>query len=156
MRILFLLLALTSNAFAQTSNCGGLTSVRETTRAVYPPIAKAAHVWGTVILLASFEPSGTVSKIDVVSGPQMLRESAVAFVKGWMVNQFTGPRTCPIVVEYVSRHVDCFQDAGKDILTRSDPQHVILEGGFVPLCDPAADISRKRRLLHRLSPWHWF
>jgi protein TonB len=50
---------------------------------VYPPIAKAAHVSGAVVLHAIISKSGTIEKLEVVSGPEMLRASAVDAVKNW-------------------------------------------------------------------------
>jgi TonB family protein len=49
----------------------------------YPAIAKAARVAGTVILAATISKSGFVTNVQVVSGPQMLRQSAIDAVKEW-------------------------------------------------------------------------
>jgi hypothetical protein len=147
MRFVFFLFVFSATALAQANTCGGLISVTESGVLAYPPIAKAAHVEGLVILLATFKTSGEVAEITVVSGPIMLIPSATAFVRGWQANSYTGPRTCPIVVRYIARHVGCGESAGDDTFTRQDPQHVTLEAGFVPLCDPAADIRHKHRFL---------
>jgi protein TonB len=50
---------------------------------VYPPIAKAAHVSGSVVLHAIISKQGTIQDLNVVSGPEMLRSSAVDAVRGW-------------------------------------------------------------------------
>lgn len=50
---------------------------------VYPAMAKAAHISGEVDINATIEKDGTVSAIDVVSGPQMLREAAMETVRRW-------------------------------------------------------------------------
>ncbi len=50
---------------------------------VYPPIAKAAHVSGAVVLRAVISRAGTIESLSVVSGPEMLRGSAVAAVQDW-------------------------------------------------------------------------
>jgi protein TonB len=50
---------------------------------VYPPIAKAAHVQGAVILHAVISKQGTIENLTVVSGPQMLQGAAVDAVKRW-------------------------------------------------------------------------
>ena len=50
---------------------------------VYPPIAKAAHVQGAVILHAMISKTGTIEDLKVVSGPQMLSGAAVDAVKRW-------------------------------------------------------------------------
>ena len=50
---------------------------------VYPPIAKAAHVQGVVVLHAIISKAGTVESLAVVNGPPMLTASAVEAVKHW-------------------------------------------------------------------------
>jgi protein TonB len=50
---------------------------------VYPPIAKAAHVSGAVVLHAIISKTGTIQSLSVVSGPEMLRAPAVAAVQDW-------------------------------------------------------------------------
>jgi protein TonB len=50
---------------------------------VYPPIAKAAHVQGVVILHAIISKTGTIEGLQVVSGPPMLTGSAMDAVKRW-------------------------------------------------------------------------
>lgn len=53
------------------------------TRPVYPAIAKAAHVGGTVELQARISKTGTIQDVHVVSGPVMLRPSALDAVRSW-------------------------------------------------------------------------
>ncbi|HEY9137465.1 MAG TPA: energy transducer TonB [Terriglobus sp.] len=43
----------------------------------YPPIAKAAHVFGVVEMRVGIDETGKVTAVDVVSGPMMLRAAAV-------------------------------------------------------------------------------
>ncbi len=50
---------------------------------VYPPIARAAHVSGAVVLHAIISKTGQISNLTVVSGPEMLRASAVDAVQNW-------------------------------------------------------------------------
>lgn len=50
---------------------------------MYPAIAKAAHVYGAVVLHAVISKSGEMERLSVVSGPEMLRSSAVAAVQTW-------------------------------------------------------------------------
>jgi len=50
---------------------------------VYPPIAKAAHVQGVVVLHAIISKQGTIEQLTVVSGPPMLVGSAEDAVKRW-------------------------------------------------------------------------
>jgi periplasmic protein TonB len=46
-------------------------------RPVYPAIAKAAHVEGTVIVKAVISRTGSVESLHVVSGPLMLQRAAI-------------------------------------------------------------------------------
>jgi TonB family protein len=50
---------------------------------VYPPIAQAARVSGTVVLQATISRSGTVKELQVLSGPPMLQQAALDAVKSW-------------------------------------------------------------------------
>jgi protein TonB len=50
---------------------------------VYPPIAKAARVQGTVVLQATISKTGTIENLQVVSGPAMLQQAAMDAVKQW-------------------------------------------------------------------------
>ena len=50
---------------------------------VYPPIARAAHVSGAVVLHAMISKAGAIESLSVVSGPEMLRANAVSAVQGW-------------------------------------------------------------------------
>jgi TonB family protein len=49
----------------------------------YPPIAKTAHVAGTVELHATISADGTIKDLHAVSGPVMLRQSALDAVRNW-------------------------------------------------------------------------
>jgi protein TonB len=53
------------------------------TSPIYPPIAKAARVSGTVVLQATISKQGTIENLHVVSGPAMLQQSALDAVKQW-------------------------------------------------------------------------
>ncbi len=50
---------------------------------VYPPIAKAARVSGTVELHATISKNGAIKDLHVVSGPPMLQQAAVDAVRSW-------------------------------------------------------------------------
>ena len=55
----------------------------EATMPVYPPIARAARVTGTVVLQAIISKTGEVEDLRVVSGPAMLQQAALDAVKTW-------------------------------------------------------------------------
>jgi protein TonB len=50
-------------------------------RPVYPAIAKAAHVEGTVVVDAVISKSGAIESLHVVSGPEMLRAAAMDAIR---------------------------------------------------------------------------
>ena len=50
---------------------------------MYPPIAKTAHISGTVILHAIIGKDGSVQDLQYVSGPPLLMKSALDAVKQW-------------------------------------------------------------------------
>jgi len=49
----------------------------------YPPIAKAAHVEGAVVLAATISKVGTIINLRVVSGPPILQQAALDAVSQW-------------------------------------------------------------------------
>jgi len=50
---------------------------------VYPTIAKAAHISGTVVLDITISKTGATEQVYAVSGPIMLREAAVNAARNW-------------------------------------------------------------------------
>jgi protein TonB len=53
------------------------------TMPMYPPIAKAARVSGTVVLQATISKTGTIMNLRVISGPAMLQQAAMDAVRSW-------------------------------------------------------------------------
>jgi hypothetical protein len=114
----------------QQSSCG-LTAMTESIAPLFPAIAKAAHVQGTVVLLVNFSRSGEADSVTVVAGPEMLRKSAVEFVHGWRANAFSGVRTCPIAINYRLQHEN---DKEVPHFQRQDLQHGTVNSG-IPVLD---------------------
>ncbi|MBV8629364.1 MAG: energy transducer TonB [Silvibacterium sp.] len=50
---------------------------------VFPPIARAAHVEGVVVIAVTISKTGTLTNLHVISGPPMLQQSALDAVKTW-------------------------------------------------------------------------
>ncbi len=65
---------------------------------VYPVIAKAAGIAGTVVLAATIDREGGIANVQVVSGPGMLREAAKEAVARWRYRPFLLNRE-PVEVE---------------------------------------------------------
>lgn len=55
---------------------------------VYPPLAKAIHLQGNVVLKVTISRGGTVGEVRVQSGHPILTASAVAAVKQWQYRPF--------------------------------------------------------------------
>lgn len=54
----------------------------------YPPLAKAMHVQGTVVLAATIAKNGTIVNLRVVSGPAVLQEAALEAVRQWLYRPY--------------------------------------------------------------------
>jgi protein TonB len=50
---------------------------------IYPPIAKTAHISGTVVLHAIIGKDGSVQDLQYVSGPPLLMKSALDAIRQW-------------------------------------------------------------------------
>jgi len=55
---------------------------------LYPAIAQAAHITGTVVLRAIISKTGTIENLSVESGPLLLRQAALDGVKRWRYRPF--------------------------------------------------------------------
>lgn len=53
------------------------------TQPIYPAIARAAHISGSVVLHAFISKQGAIENLSVVSGPEMLRSAALDAVRQW-------------------------------------------------------------------------
>ncbi|HEY6414212.1 MAG TPA: energy transducer TonB [Edaphobacter sp.] len=134
MKILLAFLILSASCFAEEP-CG-LRSMTDTTPLPYPPIARAAHVEGIVILMATFKLSGEVQSVEILSGSPLLRGPASAYVQGLRANQYGGTRTCPMVIRHVLQPLD----SETRPIEKKDIQHVTIYANQLPVYtihDPA-------------------
>ena len=58
------------------------------TQPIYPVVARAAHISGAVVLHAIIATDGTIKDLQVISGPEMLRSSALQAVKTWQYRPY--------------------------------------------------------------------
>lgn len=90
----FSLVFLCAVAFAQSMKEVQVSSAEAAQHALkhadplYPPIAKAAHVQGTVRLRLHVDETGKVKKVDVIVGPPMLNSAAVDAARQWTYTPF--------------------------------------------------------------------
>jgi TonB family protein len=57
-------------------------------QADFPPIAGAAHVYGTVVIAVTIDSTGRVSFMRLVSGPPMLQQAALDAVERYTYSPF--------------------------------------------------------------------
>ena len=55
---------------------------------VYPPIAKAANIQGTVVFTITIGETGKIASMKVVSGPSMLQQAAKDSLEQWTFRPF--------------------------------------------------------------------
>ena len=51
---------------------------------IYPPLARAQHIQGTVRFAVTIEKDGTIRNVRLVSGHALLAPSALQAVKQWL------------------------------------------------------------------------
>ena len=55
---------------------------------VYPPIARASGIQGTVVLQATISRAGTIENLRVISGSMMLQQAAINAVQQWQYKPY--------------------------------------------------------------------
>jgi protein TonB len=63
--------------------------MKSRSKPVYPPIAVAAQVSGTVITRVLVDRSGDIQHVRVLSGPAMLQQASIDAAKNWKFMQMT-------------------------------------------------------------------
>jgi protein TonB len=74
-------LARTANSPLHVSSGVSVGMLIAPIRPVYPAIAKAAHVEGSVVVEAIISRAGTIESLHVISGPMMLQSAAVDAIR---------------------------------------------------------------------------
>ena len=152
--VILLALAITAVSQAETRWCPILgLGPSDTMR--YPPIARAAHVYGVVIGRIQFQTSGAVTGFEVVSGPPIFLRNVTEQVRAWrIVTSATGPEQCQGLAIF-----KFYLDAPGSSQSESEAAKESTASGILTfsvwtrpicLCDPAAIVSRRnwfRRLL---------
>jgi hypothetical protein len=139
-----------SGAFAQGSECA-LTAIRHSAQLAYPRVPNAVHITGDVTLRAHISSDGSVSSVDVTSGPEMLKESAKNYVASWQTNESINGQECSIIVSFrIEGADDCY--FRPSVVTMTDLRHFIVTANGIETCDPSATITFTR---HRILFFHW-
>lgn len=135
------LCALANVAMAQDPAC----AIQDATSAVYPPIAKAAHVEGDVLFLAAFDHDGKATSLRLVSGPPLLQEASWASVKTWQAKPYAGSRTCLLAIHY---RIEDYDPPRQPYPSQSGPGHmtvVAMSPALYSMSDPRSKIIRRKR-----------
>jgi TonB family protein len=81
----FLAISLCYSGLGQNPVSGGALqtgySIAKLPLPSYPPIARAAHVSGDVVLKIALRGDGTIDSVEALSGPPMLRQPAIDIAK---------------------------------------------------------------------------
>jgi protein TonB len=85
-----------------------LSLLVQKTQPVYPSIARQGQVSGTIVLAATISKTGNVENLRVVSGPVMLRMSAVNAVRTWRFKPYM-LNNQPIAIETTINVHFCIQ-----------------------------------------------
>jgi len=62
-----------------------ITGKTVTDKLLYPPIARAARVPGTVVTRITFFPNGKITKAETIFGPVLLADSVKSQFKDWTI-----------------------------------------------------------------------
>jgi TonB family protein len=103
------LLATTGTLLAQPRRKGGnelSTRLVSQVRPVYPPEAKAKGIQGSVNLDITVNTKGEVTNVEVLSGPELLREASVEAVRQWRYQPFEYEVIGTVHINFVLSHKD--------------------------------------------------
>lgn len=120
----------------------------------YPPIAKAAHIQGTVVFDVRVGASGKIESMKVLSGPAMLQQAAIDCLKQWTFHPFekdgapvpaTGQMSIIFILsdyhpgandeQIAERYFPLSDQCRKDVSSHSDPT------AAAQVCKQAADMA---------------
>jgi len=99
-------------------------------------MGQAARVSGDVAVEASFDSSGFVSSAHVESGPVMLQQAALDYVRSWQVSPSPAIQTCVVKISFaIEGMANCgYTDS---IVSMSDVHHFQVTARPVETCDYA-------------------
>jgi TonB family protein len=127
---------------------------------VYPPLAKAAHVQGTVVVSAAITAKGTVSDVKAVSGHPMLTPSALEAVKGqkyqpFLANGGAVPVITTVEVSFGATNLAVGGEEASDRYFKAEEkcrellqqrQYSNAEQACTPLVELVGELPKERRL----------
>ncbi len=98
---------------------------------VYPPLARQAHVYGTVVLRVSVGADGAIKNIQVARGHPLLMQAAKGAVGAWnFTERAAGQRNFELVCEF--QLTDAHSDPKRQALTVIAPMRVSIAVALPP------------------------
>ncbi len=134
------------NAFVAAQTSTPVLAIARLKAPAYPPIALAAHVYGDVVLNITLLPDGETSTVTVINGPPMLQQAAVESARQSLFKPLSGhvEQAYELIYKFQAHQLDCGQSNASLPNVEIEANTVTISGQFVPLCDPAADITHIR------------
>ncbi len=135
---------------------------------VYPPLAKASHVQGTVVVSAAITAKGTVSDVKAISGHPMLTPSALQAVKEqkyqpFLVNGRAVPVTTTVEVSFAGTNPSIGEEEASDRYFKAEEKcRDLLQrrqySDAEPVCTPLVQLAGKlpeQRRLERVTAYQY-
>jgi TonB family protein len=112
---------------------------------VYPPLARAARVQGTVVLKVTISKTGDVQKVSLISGHPLLVSAAIDAVKHWKFRPYVSNGS-PAKVETTAQVNFVFEQgaapssqlSNSDLKDKSDKIRALLREGKFDEAEPLA------------------
>ncbi|MFZ0305664.1 MAG: energy transducer TonB [Terracidiphilus sp.] len=119
---------------------------------VYPPIAKAARVQGTVLAHLIYSPAGQIEDVQPLFGPAMLSQAVRSQLMKWTVKtDASGDAPCQTLVIIDFQLED--PDHPVEQIPPTPPPGVLrisVTGELLIISDPAGQISWRDRFTYKL------
>jgi hypothetical protein len=120
---------------------------------LYPPIARAAHISGPVIVRVTYRPSGEVLQVEPASGPHILSQSVVQQLSSWRIGTSApGDDLCQSLVIAAFALGDDTEEHAIQIADSSSLR-VAVSAEPLTISDPSGCLKMRRRIFR---PRGWF
>jgi hypothetical protein len=140
------IVAIGDSCSAQTRWCS-ITGKAKSDNILYPPIARAAHMSGTVVSRMTFSPQGKVIGLETIFGNPLIAKSANDQMGSWTVRtDATGEGLCQglIVIDFAIGQTESVEQVAD---TPPTVFRINVRTYTIVLSDPAYTISK--------SHWNW-
>jgi hypothetical protein len=145
--ILFLVILLAAVCRGEARWCD-ITGDGGNDKVLYPPIARAAHVSGTVLARITYTPQGDIKEVISISGPPLLAKFTAAQIRDWhMKTNAVGGDLCQSLAIVQFRLSDNLAlQVQHEQLVSGSIMRLFIDAQMPPcLCDPEPTLAKKRR-----------